>query len=62
MFKSSRLKIAAPILRFLRDREAATSIEYAIIASGIAVVLAATIVSLGSNVKGMFSSVSTSLN
>jgi pilus assembly protein Flp/PilA len=48
-------------LRFLRDESGATAIEYALIASGVAVVIAASITSLGSSVKGLFTSVSTSL-
>jgi pilus assembly protein Flp/PilA len=47
--------------RFLRDDSGATSIEYAMIASGIAVAIAATVTSVGSSVKGLFVNVSTSL-
>lgn len=47
--------------RFLRDERGATAIEYAMIASGVAVAIAAAITSLGSNVKGLFTSVATSL-
>lgn len=47
--------------RFVRDESGATAIEYAIIASGIAVAIATTIVSLGSNVKGFYSSVATAM-
>jgi pilus assembly protein Flp/PilA len=43
---------------FLRDDRAATAIEYAMIASGIAIAIAATVMSLGSTVNGMFTSVS----
>jgi len=49
------------VRRFLRDESGATAIEYAIIASGIAVAIAATIVSLGSSVKGMYSNVLTAM-
>ena len=42
-------------LRFLRDDGGATAIEYAIIASGIAVAIAATIVTLGSSVSSLYS-------
>jgi len=45
--------------RFLRDDSGATAIEYAMVASGIAVAIAATIVTLGSSVQGMYSSVAT---
>jgi pilus assembly protein Flp/PilA len=60
MFKF-RLPIAAPALRFMRDQNGATSIEYAMIASCVAVIIAASVTNLGSTVKGMFTSVSTAL-
>lgn len=44
-------------LRFIRDEHGATAIEYAMIASGIAVAIAATIVTLGSSVTGLYQSV-----
>lgn len=40
-----------PIRRFLRSQAGATAIEYAIIASGVSIAIAATITSLGSSVK-----------
>jgi pilus assembly protein Flp/PilA len=49
------------ILRFLRDNSAATSIEYAILASGIAVIIVASVNSLGSKVNGNYLSVSAAL-
>jgi pilus assembly protein Flp/PilA len=61
MSKSHKLTIVVTLRRFIRDESGATSIEYAMIASGIAVVLAASITSLGTNVKGLFTSVSTAL-
>jgi pilus assembly protein Flp/PilA len=61
MSKSRQLPIVVTLRRFIRDESGATSIEYAMIASGIAVVLAASITSLGTNVKGLFTSVSTAL-
>ena len=51
-----------PIQRFLRDESGATSIEYAVIASGVAVAIAATVMTLGSGVKGLFTSVATAMN
>lgn len=60
-FKRSDYKRAPLVLRFVCDESGATSIEYAMIASGIAVVIAATIVSLGSSVQGMYSSVATAM-
>ncbi len=40
--------------RFVSDERAATAIEYALIAAGIAVAVASTVMSLGSTVKSTF--------
>ena len=48
--------------RFVRDKRGATAIEYAMIASGVSIVIAGTIVTLGSNVKGFYTSVAAALN
>ena len=61
MSKLRTPKIASLVLRFMRDDGGATSIEYAVIASGIAVAIAAAVMSLGSSVSGMYSSVATAL-
>ena len=61
MFKVSRHKIISAIVRFARDPSGATAIEYAMIASGIGVAIAATIVNLGSKVNGLYTSVSTAM-
>jgi pilus assembly protein Flp/PilA len=61
MSKLAKLPVVALALRFLRDDGGATAIEYAIIASGIAVAIAATIVTLGSSVTGMYSAVLTAM-
>jgi pilus assembly protein Flp/PilA len=53
--------IEANLRRFLRNDSGATAIEYAIIASGIAVAIATTIVSLGSSVQGLYGSVATAM-
>jgi pilus assembly protein Flp/PilA len=53
--------ILIPILRFMRNEDGATAIEYAMIASGIAVAIATTIVTLGSSVNGLYSSVATAM-
>jgi pilus assembly protein Flp/PilA len=58
---SARQSVGACIRRFLRDENGATAIEYAMIASGIAVAIASTVVSLGSGVKGLYSSVATAM-
>jgi pilus assembly protein Flp/PilA len=61
MFKLTRLTIATPVLRFARDETGATAIEYAMIASGVAVAIAASVANLGSSVKGLFTTVSTAM-
>ena len=50
-----------PLLRFLRDDNGATAIEYALIASGISIVILGTVATLGSNVKNMYTNVSSAL-
>lgn len=45
--------------RFLRDEAATTSIEYALIASGITVVIASTVYSIGPGLNGIFEKVRT---
>jgi pilus assembly protein Flp/PilA len=49
------------IIRFLQGNTGATSIEYAMIASGIAVAIVAAVNGLGSKVNTDFLSVSTAL-
>jgi pilus assembly protein Flp/PilA len=61
MFQFPPASMIKPVLRFVRDERAATSIEYAMIASGIAVAIAATLVNLGSTVKGLYSTVATAM-
>ena len=61
MFKFPRSTIIAPVLRFMGDESGATAIEYAMIASGVGVAIAASVVSLGSSVKGLFTNVATSM-
>jgi pilus assembly protein Flp/PilA len=61
MLKLETLPVVALALRFLRDDGGATAIEYAMLASGIAVAIAATIVTLGSSVSNMYSSVLTAM-
>ena len=61
MLKFVGTALTQSVLRFVRNDSGATAIEYAMIASGIGVAIAATVVSLGSKVNGLFVSVSTSL-
>ena len=61
MFRSSKQAMVTSLRRFSRDECGATSIEYALIASGVSVVIVGTIATLGSNVKTMYSTVATAL-
>ena len=49
------------LIRFWHDEEAATAIEYAIIAVSVSVVIVATVNAIGTSVKGLYTNVSTSL-
>jgi pilus assembly protein Flp/PilA len=56
-------RLIPPAIRhFLSDQQGATAIEYALIASAIAGVLAATIVTLGVSVNTMWTSVANALH
>ena len=61
MFKSASRAIVASARRFLRDEGGATAIEYALIASGISVAIAATVITLGTNVTSFYTRVATAL-
>jgi len=50
-----------PLWRFLNDETAATSIEYAIIAGGLSIVIVAAVTAIGSNLNAKFTSVATGL-
>jgi pilus assembly protein Flp/PilA len=49
------------ILRFFKSDSAATAIEYALIASGISIVILAAVTGIGSSLNASFTSVSTQL-
>ena len=49
--------LTASFRRFLRDDKAATAIEYAMIAAGIGVAVAATVMTLGTKLEGMYENV-----
>jgi pilus assembly protein Flp/PilA len=51
--------LSAPLGRFLHDEKGATAIEYAMIAAGIGVAVAATVMSLGTKLTDMYQSVVT---
>ena len=61
MLKLQNTAIAQSVFRLMRCESGATAIEYAMIASGVGVAIAASVVNLGSNVKGLFVNVSSSL-
>jgi pilus assembly protein Flp/PilA len=61
MFKSLTRATRNALGRFLRDDRGATSIEYAIIASGVSIVIVGTVLTLGTTVKGFYTSVATAL-
>jgi pilus assembly protein Flp/PilA len=61
MMKLQNPTIVTVIRRFLSDEGGATAIEYAMMASGIAVAIAATIVTLGSSVNGLYTDVATAM-
>jgi len=57
-----RLLISAQVFhRFLHSEDGATSIEYALIASGLSIVILGTVNTLGGNVNAMWTRVSTAL-
>jgi pilus assembly protein Flp/PilA len=49
------------VLRFIADQAGATAIEYALIATGISIVILASVNSIGTSVSGMISPIATSL-
>jgi pilus assembly protein Flp/PilA len=57
--KKSRLRSTMAVLRarLAADERGATAIEYAMIAAGIGVALAATVYSLGSATRGLYQSI-----
>ena len=49
------------IIRFLKDENAATAIEYGLIATGIAVAVIPVITGLGGKLKSTFSTISSAI-
>jgi pilus assembly protein Flp/PilA len=60
LFKKMYFVCCAFVL-FRRDERAATAIEYALIAAGIALAIVAVVFTLGDSVLGLFQSVETEL-
>jgi pilus assembly protein Flp/PilA len=50
-----------PFIRFLKNENAATAIEYGLIAAGIAVAIIPVITGLGTHLKSTFSAISAAL-
>jgi pilus assembly protein Flp/PilA len=61
MFATPRFAVCSAFRRFTCDESGATAIEYALIASGISIVIAATVFTMGAHVQGLYTSVSTAL-
>jgi pilus assembly protein Flp/PilA len=61
MLDQTKLAIITLIRSFARDEGGATSIEYAVVASGVAVAAAGAIASLGTNVKVLYTTVLTAM-
>ena len=61
MSQPPTLALHRSLRRFFREERGATAIEYALIASGISIVIAAAVTALGGDVQGLFSSVATAL-
>ena len=61
MWKLHSAMIADLTLCLMRDERGTTAIEYAILASGIAVAIVASTINLGGTVKGLFTSVATAM-
>jgi pilus assembly protein Flp/PilA len=61
MFKSTTDAVRTILRRFVNDERGVTSIEYAVIASSVSIVIVGAAASLGSNVKTLYTSVATAL-
>ena len=61
MGASERAIEMSNILKFIRDENGATAIEYGLIAAGIAVVIIAAVQSVGVNLTGTFTSVASAI-
>jgi pilus assembly protein Flp/PilA len=61
MFEFLKPAASGLLGRFLRDQSGATAIEYAMIASGVSIVIAGTVATLGTAVKGFYTSVADAL-
>jgi Flp pilus assembly pilin Flp len=55
----SRIALVDMLGRFLADESGAATSEYALVASGIALAILASLIALGSQISGVFSTAST---
>jgi pilus assembly protein Flp/PilA len=53
--------MSAKVLEFLKDESAATAIEYALLAAGIALAIIAAVNNIGTSLNAKFSTINTSL-
>jgi pilus assembly protein Flp/PilA len=60
-FATPIFAVCSAFRRYIYDERGATAIEYALIASGISIAIAATVFAAGSHVQGLYTSVSTAL-
>ncbi len=61
MLKRASTVVKRSVLRFVGNDSGATAIEYALIASGVSIVIVAVVSGLGTNVKTLFTSVSSAM-
>ena len=61
MLEPCKPKAGGLVGRFLRDERGTSAIEYAIIASGVSIVIVGTVATLGTNVKALYTSVASAL-
>ena len=59
--QAKRLIVLRLLARFLKDQSGATSIEYSVVAGGVALVLVGVVKALGTNVYTMYQLVLTTL-
>jgi pilus assembly protein Flp/PilA len=61
MLELCKPKAGDLVRRFLSDERGTSAIEYAIIASGVSIVIVGTVATLGTAVKGFYTSVADAL-
>ena len=61
MFEFSKSAAGGLLGRFLRDESGTSAIEYAIIASGVSIVIVGTVTTVGNSVKDFYSAVADAL-